>query len=140
MPQTYDILTTSSHHKNWRRRVLDQSKKYKAYLTALSIQEIKKMYSIKAVNNFPASNGWQHWKFYYSNKKHTWCHRELTNAITIKGRGLEKQTQSPLKSANKGYPWNLFSTMSANKGYPWSLLNNESPRDCIHGKIEVILR
>ena len=101
-------------------------KKIKPTLTALSIQEIENMYSIKAVNNFPASNGWQHWKFYCSNKKHTWCQRELTNAITIEGRGLEKKKQSPLKSANKGYPWNLFSTMSANKGYPWNLFSTMS--------------
>ena len=87
-------------------------KKINPTLTTLSIQEIENMYSIKAVNNFPASNGWQHWKFYCSNKKHTWCHRELTNVITIEGRSLEKKKQSPLKSANKGYPWNLFSTMS----------------------------
>ena len=64
-------------------------------------------------------------------KKNTRCHRELTNTIMIEGRGLEKQNHSPLKSANKGYPWNLFSTMSANKGYPWNLFLRMSHQEIV---------
>ena len=57
MPQTYDILTTSTIIKIEGVEYWIKVKKINPTLTALSIQEIENMYSIKDVNNFPASNG-----------------------------------------------------------------------------------